>query len=233
MASKKIVYIFDWDGTLVDSNTFKWHGAWQMTFEGEEDKQRFIQEVLNRPEIGKKYNRWQLVREVLVLAGITEVQDLEGEALHVHPEISFYVDRFSEILQNGLDHMQPFIKTKETLQRLHDSGHPVYVISNSAPANIQTAAHYFGLDTYINVVFGLPETKHQNFDMLQKVEPEGPYIVVGDGELDRGLAEYAGAFFVGICNEHNKWEPGIQGRKIYITSLAELPDDDFFLSTNI
>ena len=218
--------IFDWDGTLIDSNDFKWGLSWQMVFEGEPEKQAAIKKIFADDELGRRYNRWELVRETLIRVGDKDDSLLAvGENLRSNPSITRYTEKFSEILETGLEYMQPFPNTKQTLAQLKKDNHLLYVISNTLTRNIIHAAKTFGLTDFFDGIYGLPENKYENYQKILQQLTDSPaeFLVVGDGEADKDLAKKIGCRFIGIANQYNRWRPDINNRECYVSDIKEVP----------
>lgn len=223
---KKPILLFDWDGTIVDSNDFKWNGAWQLVFEGEEDKQKIIREVFTRPQ-GRVYNRWELVRETLFVLGDEDLKDLEGEDLRSNPKITKYTDKFKEVLATRYDHMPPLLNAKDTLEKLHKDGYRMYVISNSEVGGLNHMAESLDLSKYFIEVMGLPNSKYQNFEeitLIEKTSDPKDYIFIGDGENDKALALKIGCRFIGISNKYNNWNNDSEMAGVAVNNLSEVID---------
>lgn len=220
---KKKILLFDWDGTIVDSNHFKWVGAWQLVFEGEPDKQCAIEEVFRTPK-GRVYNRWELVRETLILTDDPSL-DLEGEKLREDPRITKYTDKFRDILETSYDSMPIFEKSSELLKNLKEDGYTMYVISNSATEGLKKMAKHFGVLDYFNNIYGLPASKWENFQIISQIEGTSngeDFVYIGDGENDKALAEKIGCQFIGIANEWNGWTENPSMKDKSIIDLSEI-----------
>lgn len=209
--NNKPILIFDWDGTIVDSNQFKFIDAWLSVFEGEEDKKEKFLEIWRNG--GGSLYRYALVAKVIAETE-SDQSDLKSvtntdQWIRTDSRITKYTDRYSEILKD-LGKMPIFENSKQALGSLKEKGHTMYVISGSAEDSIRKQIDFYGLD-FFKGIFGNTDSKPNHFKTISKLEdnsdPEN-YIVIGDGELDLALAQHIGCRFVGIPNEWNGWAKG-------------------------
>jgi phosphoglycolate phosphatase-like HAD superfamily hydrolase len=202
----KPILIFDWDGTIVDSNGFKWGELWNMTFDDDDEKQRIVLDYLQTEE-GRGLNRYQLIQKVLSDTGEESVRGLDKEELLVNPKILEYSNKFSEIMDNSISLIEPFEGVRKVLKDLKENGYKMYVVTAGGTLNVRKQVEHLGLSNIFVKVLGNPESKSENFEEISTKET-GNYVVIGDGESDVRLAEYIGCKFIGIVNNWNGWSLG-------------------------
>lgn len=227
MSDKKPILMFDWDGTVVDSNQYKLSGAWLATFEGEPEKQKAILEVLGNPETRKLY-RYGLVARVISLTedGNDDLKDVinTDEWIIADPRITKYTDKFAKLTQ---DHsmMPAFEDSYNTLKALSERGYTMYVVSGASVDTIKEQIRLYDLD-FFKDVFGNFDSKPNHFKTISNIEGISDplqYISIGDGKVDRDFAKEVGCRFIGIPCKWNDWKKGEMDFET-IDSIGELLD---------
>ena len=209
---KKPTLLFDWDGTVVDSNEYKFNQVWVDTFEGEAEKQSKILEVLNNPETSKLF-RYALVGRVLSATeeGNEDLKDVlnDDKWLQNDERIIKYTDRFAELTKNH-EKMPAFENSKNTLEALKERGYPMYVVSGAGVNTILEQAKLYNLE-YFKDYFGNSDSKINHFKTISIIEgttDPSDYVVIGDGYADFDLANKIGCRFIGIPCKWNDWKKG-------------------------
>lgn len=217
------ILIWDWDGTLVDTNGYKYDGIWSEVFLNEPEKQKIIKDFIKTPE-GKTVNRYGLIQHTLFQTGMLEVAALNGDTLKEHPLVRKYADRYQQGAKKQTNAVGLFPGVKDMLGRLYQMGYRMYIVSGGGTDDdLNTMAEYVGIKKYFNGIFGFGARgeslisfgKQGNFDRIVKVEHNSDpscYVVIGDGESDKAFAKEVGTKFIGIANEWNKWQT--DGEKI-------------------
>ena len=190
------VLIFDWDGVIVDSNAWKWGGAWQEVFVEEPELFRLMDRVLLEDQ-RKSLDRQQLVARVFELA------QESGTTPQRAPEE--YVERFGEAVRLGVARIGLFPGALSTLEALHIAGYHMYVISMTTQEDLEYLADQLGVGRYFVRLYGTPGKKFEHAQDIRQTEVSQSYVVIGDGEGDRSLAKEVQASFVGILNQWNHW----------------------------
>ncbi len=212
--NKQVALLFDWDGTIVDSNAWKWGGAWDEVFKDEPSLRALMKRVL-LDDIDKLLNREQLITELFRRAS------LSGIVPKMSAEV--YVKHFGHIVREGTIRKGPFLKAEETLNTLFSLGYRMYAVSATEQHDLEYTAEMLGLSKYFVSLCGAPPTKEVHAEHIRKREVSGTqFIVIGDGENDRHLASNFNCPFVGIMNEWNKWQDETTLR-YRIHNISELP----------
>ena len=126
-----------------------------------------------------------------------------------------------EFIENGTARL--FSGVPEMLQQLKDAGHTLVFLSNCRNAYRDAVRRTFGFDAWFDHYYtaeqfdGIP--KEEIFKTIREETP-GPYIVIGDRDKDRSLAEAYGLPFVGCL--YGYAAPGELDGAAY---LAETPTD--------
>jgi phosphoglycolate phosphatase-like HAD superfamily hydrolase len=226
MESPKPILIWDWDGTLVDTITYKYGGIWDDIFPDDLEKQTIVKEFLHSPE-GKGINRYGLIQKALGL------ENLSDEELKNHPGIQRYADQYKKFSEESAVKNGVYPNTKEVLERLFSDGYSMYIISGGgSDEDLKKMAEQVGIGKYFKDIYGFGSAgssltsfdKKANFErIINKGGEEDPskYIVIGDSVSDYNFADSVTAKFVGFIREWNKWE-GYEDKLKLISNVSEL-----------
>lgn len=210
----KPVLLFDWDGTIVDSNAWKWSGAWQEAFDGEPELFAVIERVL-ADDLDKKLSRIQLVEETLRRAREKGISPKRTQ--------KEYLDGFGRAVREGVVRIGLFPHAKEMLAQLSEEVYRMYVISATAQEDLEHTAVVLGVKNYFAGLHGRPGEKEEHAEAIRTQEPAGAtFVVIGDGESDREAARNIKSQLIGIVNEWNGWEAD-DSVVHKIKNIAELP----------
>jgi HAD superfamily hydrolase (TIGR01549 family) len=165
-----MIYIFDLDGTLIDSVDA--HG---MSY------------VLAFKEIGKKIS----MKEANKLTGLggKEIAKLLGAK---DPDELYR--RKSEIFIGMMDEVNEIKDATFVLNELRKRGHKVCLATSASRSNTEAAIEKFGWKFDMVVTRRDVENGKPSPDMINLILKKfpGPAVVVGDTEYDRKMAENAG-----------------------------------------
>jgi len=201
------VIIFDWDGVVVDSNAFKWKGAWEKTFEEDEEKASLAVEYLGTSE-GRALHRYELIAKIAPQSS----QEYQNEI----------AEKFSNVLKQGVTEISLMPGIKDVLESLRNEGYRMLVISATKEEDLKYQADHFNVSEYFTDLFGNPRTKVENFKRIEDSE-KYQYVVIGDGGSDYKLAKAINSEFIGIDNAWNEWGLDEEMKK-YVTSISNIPN---------
>lgn len=207
----KPILLFDWDGVIVDSNAWKWGNAWKEVFATESDLFQIMKRVLEE-DVTKKLSRVLLVEETIKRAA--------DQGLSVQHKPEEYVERFGVSVREGVVRIGLFPDAKTVLSELHAEGYAMYVISMTTQRDLEYIAEQLDVAGYFRALYGVPGTKPEHAAKIQALESAEKYVVIGDGEGDKKLAEHLGVQFIGIANRWNGWKPNSDF--LVIDSVAKL-----------
>ena len=240
MADEKTIVIWDWDGALVDSLTYKYLHVWEDVFPGETEKHKFLIDLINTPE-GKKMNRYELMREALVHFGDKTLEGISREELADHPLMQEYGKRYAGGSVPGIVKTGLFPDSKRVLQELSDDDYPMYIISTSKHEDLQTITEALQVDHYfkLRLGFGWPPfierksegeaggyDKYESFKEVaarEGTEDPARYVVIGDGSSDHKLAQQIGCRFIALATRWNGWAEDKEMQPFLAASLSDVP----------
>lgn len=190
------IIVFDWDGTIVDSNALK-RDVWFDIFPRHSKAYFAIQKLL--PEL-KTITRSQILKKVFAEAGDNSLS--KEEFVSKHSEI--YRERVEKgVLKNGF-----LAGAKEVLESLHGN-FPLYVNSATPIKPLLSMVKKIGVLKYFKGIYGrsLAQENHTQHDLKvenlreiaekENVSPE-KIIMIGDAEADRLSAEIFGCKFFAV-----------------------------------
>jgi phosphoglycolate phosphatase len=174
------VVVFDFDGTLVESNHIK-REAYYQVFPSSETYQNSIAEILYQfPEL----NRFDTIGKIITLTG----DDLLPQ------EVAF---DYSKVVLEAVINAHELVDAIKTLNLLLRNDIKVYLSSNTPIDVLSKILKARGLEHYFCDISGYPADKTSYLSGLisQNGYAANEYLVVGDGQSDRLSAIDNGADF--------------------------------------
>ena len=198
MTSGRIrIVVFDFDGTLVDSNAGKRQAFFEIA--GPEPRRRAIlEEVLE--EIGEE-SRYLILEEMLRREG--NIPDDSTRSEQVAALARKYGDRVLEVAGAC-----PEMPSARRVLEVFSARFPIYLSSTTPEDSLREVVARRGWTGFFTGIHGYPKRKP---DTLRRIVAEtgvcpDAILVVGDGESDRMAAGETGARFFAVD------EPGSLGR---------------------
>ena len=215
------VLVFDFDGTIVDSNQLK-DGAYFELFPSSQKTKEIIGQYK-----GSRKTRYQIIREILVTlkeAGEIDFSDLEEE-------VRDRAKKFGEIVEKGVVESHGVPGAFELLRFLHDNKYAVYILSGTPLEPLQKTVEKLietGKIPPVKDIYGRVDDKDEKLFkeevIVEIMEREGAsekqIVLIGDGKNERDAALEKGCLFIGIANESNHWELE-EKRFVVIKDLTE------------
>jgi phosphoglycolate phosphatase-like HAD superfamily hydrolase len=194
--------VFDFDGTLVDSNDIK-RESYYDTVAGFENGAAILDEIFAAGNAG---DRFEVLRKFAARLGDDSFAD---------PLTQRYSSRCEELIA-GCDEIPG---ASECLRNLRAFGKRIFVISATPQLNLRPILRRRGLDRLIDGSFGGPRSKVDNLRSVLSAEgvPPEDATVVGDGDDDEHAALVVGCAFVAVdsLGRHNparrRWVPNLLG----------------------
>lgn len=188
MESKIIV--FDFDGTLVDSQKLKLETYYGL-FPPDAEHKKIISEILEKiPE----EPRHKILETILTRIGY-KYEDINRKVIELGRA-------YGDIVEKAVGNCREMPGATEVLKYLY-SRYVLYASSGTPVESLRGFVEARGWAKYFKDVFGYPDDKKSVLERIMNAENVGPdgILVVGDGESDRVSAEIAGCRFFRIEND--------------------------------
>jgi phosphoglycolate phosphatase len=189
------VVVFDFDGTLVESNQIKYDAYYRILPSADEWKQ-----VINRvvARIFEK-SRYTIIEEILREKGCGLQSD---EALAA--EVYRLGQKYGEKVFYEVKRCPARPSAENLLRELHKVCR-LYLSSISPEKQLRELVAHRGWTGYFEDVFGFPREKSDTLNMILDKEDIRPadLLVVGDGESDKVSARKMGCRFFEVRPETN------------------------------
>lgn len=181
------VIVFDFDGTLVQSNELKYNAFFEL-FPADEEHSTLIRDVLG---MHLEASRYVILNEILKAQGIQEdTRKVQVELL---------ATRYNEIVLAGAKTCPPCPEARQTLQRLQPS-YALYLSSTTPEEALREIVEFRNWTQYFQAVFGYPRKKIDTLRHILHKEQVTPaqVVVVGDGASDNNSAREIGCSFFDV-----------------------------------
>ena len=194
------VIVFDFDGTLIDSNRLK-HDAFFELFSEDQKHVQIIQSVLSEK---KEQSRFIILEEILRQLGPRQAHGIKRK-------VKTLADRYNDRVVAGAKTCSEMPSASKVLLSLSPR-YRLYVSSTTPEDPLKEIIAFRGWTLLFEDVFGYPHRKSETIQRIFKREKAtgSELLVVGDGESDRQSAAENGCHFVHIEEHFNlKDLPGL------------------------
>ena len=174
------VIVFDFDGTLIDSNRLKYDAYFEL-FPKDKLHSQVIENVL-----ATKYeeSRFSILAEILRRLETKEVQASSDQALND------LANRYNDLVVSGAKTCPEMPGAEKSIKHL-STRYRLYVSSTTPDTPLKEIIDHRGWAGYFVDSFGYPHKKARTLQLIKKQEgiDSSELLVVGDGESDRKSAE--------------------------------------------
>jgi len=187
------VIIFDFDGTLIDSNRLKYNAFFEV-FTDDEHHARTIRSVLSEMN---EQSRFVILEEILQRLGLNKGAGLMRKSREL-------ADRYNEIVLTGAK-ICPEIPAAETILKSLSQRYRLYVSSTTPDKELKEIIRFRNWSIYFENIYGYPHQKSATIQHILERENarHDQVLVVGDGNSDRQSADDNACFFVQVTNNFN------------------------------
>jgi len=187
------VIVFDFDGTLIDSNQLKYDAFFKL-FPFDAPPPNIIEEVLGE---FLEESRYVILREILkrVNTGTISEYELDNRVQELATE-------YNSIVVDGATHCKEKPGAEEALESLSQR-YNLYLNSTTPETSLKYIVKHRKWENYFCDIFGYPNEKKTvllNIIKKESVNP-GELLVVGDGKSDRDSADKAGCRFFHVFKD--------------------------------
>lgn len=198
--------VFDFDGTLVDSNHIKRQTFFDLASEYAQGI-RLMGDVLR--EAGDRDRYWVFTRFAA---------DLPGRA-----DATTLAERYTRICEERIGSAPEIAGAGASLAHLSKEGKLLFVNSATPVEPLTRLVRLRRMDAMFAGIYGSPAKKPENLETIRLKHglPPDEILVVGDGESDRASAEALGCRFVAVAGAENDFA---QEPLFRIRDLVQLPE---------
>ena len=181
------VIVFDFDGTLIDSNQLKYDAFFKL-FPDDAYHARTVREVLAK--IGEA-SRYDILEKILTR--------LDGRQTDLQRDVNELADRYNAIVLDGAKRCSEIPGAAQMLESLV-AAYRFYVSSTTPETPLKEIIRFRGWTAYFAGIFGYPHKKRATLRRILETEKvDGKAVlVVGDGESDRAAAQENDCLFLHV-----------------------------------
>lgn len=184
------VIVFDFDGTLIDSNRLKYDAYFEL-FPVDEHHTRAIREVLSKIY---EHSRFVIIAEI-----VKQLSTKEGYESAL--EVDELAERYNDIVLDGAK-ICPQMPAAQSVLKSLSRQYGLYVSSTTPDSALKEIIRLRGWRSFFKDIFGYPHQKTatlRNIIIRENVRST-EVLVVGDGESDRRSSAEAGCAFVHVSD---------------------------------
>ena len=187
------IIVFDFDGTLVDSNRLK-HDAFFEVFPADEHHAQTVQRVLSEMN---EQSRFVILEVTLQRLGLKKGAGLGRKVKEL-------ADRYNEIVISGAKNC-PEMPAAETVLKSLSGRYRLYLSSMTPDKELKEIVRFRNWSGYFEDIYGYPHQKSATIQQIMERENAGPgqVVVVGDGNSDRQSADANACCFVQVTPDFN------------------------------
>lgn len=181
------VIVFDFDGTLIDSNRLKYDAFFKL-FPDDEHHACAVREVL--AQIGEA-SRCDILEKIL--------RRLDGRQTVLQRDVNELADRYNAIVLDGAKRCSEMPGAEHTLKSIV-AAYRLYVSSTTPETSLKEIVRFRRWSAYFAGIFGYPHKKSATLRRILETENvDGKAVlVVGDGESDREAARENDCLFLHV-----------------------------------
>ena len=187
------VIVFDFDGTLIDSNQLKYDAFFRL-FPSDDFQKEIVTEVLSKIY---EESRYVIIREIIKRLNSEMTNEVE-----LDDRVQELANEYNVIVVNGAKHCEEKPDAKEVLELLSQR-YNLYLNSTTPEASLKNIVKHRKWENYFCDIFGYPNDKKIALLNIIKKESINPdeLLVVGDGKSDRDSADKAGSRFFHVFKD--------------------------------
>jgi phosphoglycolate phosphatase-like HAD superfamily hydrolase len=187
------VIVFDFDGTLVDSNRLKYNAFFEV-FPADEHHVRTIRTVLS--ELNEQ-SRFVILEEILQRLGLKKGAELRQKVKEL-------AERYNEIVLSRAKSC-PEMPAAEAMLKSLSQRYRLYVSSTTPDTELKDIIGFRNWRIYFEDIYGYPHQKSATIQHIMERDSVRPsqVLVVGDGNSDRQSAENNACCFVQVTPNFN------------------------------
>ncbi len=185
--------VFDFDGTLVDSNDIKVQTFYDVT-KCHDPKGSTVTGVLKKFPNKDRHGLFHaIIGELFAKNQIEDTKDLETLATQL-------TEDYTVKCEKAIENCEEVPGTSEALRWISGQRLPIFINSRTPTTTLKRLITSRSLDSYVSDIYGAPATKLENFRRIQNQLHAQPreILFVGDSDDDQETAQEAGCHFIGV-----------------------------------
>lgn len=201
------VLVFDFDGTIVDSNKLK-DGAYFELFSLVNQKAK---DLIGEISQGSRKTRYQIIEEILL--ALKEAKEIQFE--DIEKEREKHVQKYGEIVEKGIVESDGVPGAFEVLWFLHNNKYILYLLSGTPLGPLRQVVEKLVLKGKIPAfkkVYGRVDDRDERLFkgqvIAEIIKTEGvkaeEIALIGDGPSERDAALRAGCIFISVSKDFTK-----------------------------
>jgi len=200
--------IFDFDGTIIDSNDIKREAFAEIFSEQKFSKTDFYGFVKSLGDI----DRYSIIK--------TCAHEFFSEA-YSNEDIKNKIEMYSEITQQQILLAKEIPGALDFIKKMYKKNIPLFICSATPEVNLIPIIKSIKLMKYFSRILGGPKTKEENikFILSDYNFDKKDILYIGDSDIDFKAAKNVGCDFIGIVNKDNRFS--VKPRIMY-SSYKEL-----------
>lgn len=193
--------VFDFDGTLVESNEIK-RDAFYRVVESFRESRKIVDEAL---AFKADDDRYGILREIAR-------RMLDERIIPPHKAVEEYADvlvkEYTQICEKLISECHEVMGATELLKKLINDKYLVFINSATPSEPLKRILKLRSIDKYFTGIYGRPGSKIENLQNIMDTANIGSneIIFIGDNESDRFAAEVMGCHFIGILNDSSNFK---------------------------
>ena len=186
--------VFDFDGTLVESNEIKRKVFYEVTKDiiGAD---LVLDNLLSDPDAGDRYSIFNALTEK-----VKKSNKFSPSAKHLS-------DKYTQLCENNISKASEIYGALNTLKKLKRSGVNMFISSATPTRTLQRIITMRGWQRFFEEIMGAPEKKedHLNYILYLTNYSVTEIVYVGDSEVDQKASLSLGCNFIGIGENWNRF----------------------------
>ncbi len=185
--------VFDFDGTLVDSNDIKLQTFYEVT-KSHDPNGSTVTRVLKQFPDKDRYGLFQaIVRELFTKDPAILPKDVDRLS-------SQWAEAYTVRCEHAIGICEEVPGTSEALRWMFEQHLPIFINSRTPTMTLKRLVTSRSFHSFVSGIYGAPATKYDNLRFIEnqvKAQPN-EILFVGDSEDDRKAAQETGCHFVGV-----------------------------------
>ena len=187
--------VFDFDGTLVESNEIKRKAFYEVT-KDIDGADLILDKLFSRPGLGDRYNVFNSLIEILKKTNNSDISP------------TYLSDLYTNICEDKISKAQEVIGALGTLKELNKRNFKIFVSSATPVNTLKRIIRMRGWVELFEDVMGAPESKEDHLKSILSLNNYSlsEVVYVGDSEIDQKAALSTGCGFIGVGKNWNRFD---------------------------